>query len=1014
MAPILLAAALLVAFATPAEAEPITAAIATFSKAFLATKLGTFLTTNIIGRLLVTVAISALRAAIARSNRPRAPGIRTANTQTGGTTPASFILGRYATEGQLAAPPMSHSVVGERVPNSMLTYVIELGDIPGQTLEGLILDGEAVTIGAGTHPNYGNEIGGRFQGKAWVRYYDGTQTVADPDLVAIYGSDPERPWTSDMVGRGLCYAILTFQFDREVFQNFPRARFVMQGIKLYDPRADSTVGGSGAQRWTDPATWSQTDNPMVMIYNILRGIEISGDRRWGGESRAADLPLAQWFAAMNACDAAVTLAGGGTEPAFRAGFEVFCEDDEPADIIDELLKACSGEIAEMGGRFIPRVGGPGLPVYFFTDADIALDDPREHYPYPLPDETYNIVTAIYPDPAALWEPREAPPREDTDAIAADGTPNTADLDLSACPYPLQVQRIMEAALREERRFARHVLSLPSDAIGLEPLDVVTWASDEFAYAGKGFEITGVVDPVLTGRPRLSLRERDAADSVWTTDDEIYNPAPSAVPAAVPIHVIKPTLDELGLDVQAAIASAQAEASEAADDAVQALFDAAEVQADLDAFSAEFVGLTAEVTDIGGVDYISGIKATSWLDPDGSGNAVTELLGQVIAPGSIATNRLTVGLGQNMLTNTGFVEGARHWSKTGTGTVSSQTVLLVREPGASLATTFNRSLALVQTGSSSDGYAEIQYRPVSADGVTAPGVPVVAGQWYEASVGIYTFQCQAQLYLAWFDAAGTFISVATSGLQVGNGGSATPVTNWRRIWALGQAPSGAAYASLWVRMWGSTGGVDPRLAIFQPQLAESHPNAEAPAPFSPAGTTLIDGGSIITGSITAAKILAGTITADRIAASTITTDRIAVAGVGRTNLAAGSASEWPQYAAVPEAFFANFATFFYLELGPHDPNEVWHHYIGFDLNNAQDSAADLQAVIARRTRNGGVWSSWNDIFTTPLVSTWTPFSFVDHFRGSYQNVALYGRIEALATPTKNNIRNLHVTGQAVVR
>ena len=231
------------------------------------------------GRLLASVALSALSRALAP--KPKQPGVRTTSTMAGGANADGFILGWYATEGQLVCPPMSHGKSG-KTPNAYLTYVIEVG-APGQSLDSLILDGEPVTLGTIPHPDgYGLPVQGRFEGCAWVKYYGGTQTTADPMLVAQYASYA-RPWTAAHVGTGIAYAILTFKFDREVYSGFPKVRFVLNGIALYDPRKDSTAGGAGAQRWSNPATWAASVNPMVMIYNILRGITLPGGHIWGGE-----------------------------------------------------------------------------------------------------------------------------------------------------------------------------------------------------------------------------------------------------------------------------------------------------------------------------------------------------------------------------------------------------------------------------------------------------------------------------------------------------------------------------------------------------------------------------------------------------------------------------------------------------------------------------------------------------------------------------------------------------------
>jgi len=93
--------------------------------------------------------------------------------------------------------------------------VIEICSAPGAKLERLILNDDYVEIGTGAHADYGLPILGDYEGHAWIRYYDGSQTAADPMLLARYGTHPDRPWTADMVGTGLCYAILTFYYDRE-------------------------------------------------------------------------------------------------------------------------------------------------------------------------------------------------------------------------------------------------------------------------------------------------------------------------------------------------------------------------------------------------------------------------------------------------------------------------------------------------------------------------------------------------------------------------------------------------------------------------------------------------------------------------------------------------------------------------------------------------------------------------------------------------------------------------------
>lgn len=469
---------------------------------FAATALG-----SVAVRLIASVALSALARAIAPRPRVSVPGLRTDQTLTGGINPEAFILGRFGTAGALGADLRSHGTAGQ-TPNAYLTYVVELAGLPGHQLNGFLLNGEPVDIlSTSPHADYGKRIGGRFEGRAWIKYYDGTQTAADPMLLAKYPAPHVRPWTAAMVGRGICYAIVTFQYDREVFTQFPAVKFVLGGVPLYDPRKDSTAGGSGSQRWANPATWAATQNPVVMIYNILRGIAL------GGGIPAADLPYAIWAQAMDACDAQVSDGNGGLEAAHRAGMEILAE-DEPYQVIEELLNACNGALAEAGGVWTIRIGGPGLPVMTITDDDLMADAPDDYRPFPPITEVFNGVEGTWTDPDSAWEARDATPRYNPAWEAEDGGRRlVASVSLPAVTRGTHAQRLMAAKIADHRRMRIHQISLPPLAEFLRPLDTILWTSATNGYVNKLFEVLSVTRDLLTGRVRVVLRECDPGDFI---------------------------------------------------------------------------------------------------------------------------------------------------------------------------------------------------------------------------------------------------------------------------------------------------------------------------------------------------------------------------------------------------------------------------------------------------------------------------------------------------------------------
>lgn len=524
----------------PAAADPITAAITSVLVSAGASAAAAGWIASFVVRAFTSFALSALGAAIkGRPEKPRQPGIKTEHTTTGGTNPQTFILGRYATAGNLVAPPYSAPAPGGSIPNQLLTYVVDFSDLPGVTPRRLIVNEEYVDLAAS---QAAADLQHQLSGKPYdgadhllASFYDGSQVGADPYMAATYGDHAERPWTEAMIGAGISYAVVSFHYSRALWNQLPAVRFEVDGIPLYDPRADGSVGGSGAQRWADPGTWAQSNNPAVMIYNILRGITLPDGRVWGGRVPIDDLPLDDWFAAFNACDDPVALAEGGSEPAYQAGFEVSLDMD-PAGVVDELAKACSAEISELGGVYRLRVGPPPLPVYFFTDADIVADEPERLAPYPGLDGVHNAIHAAHPAPEALWQPTDAPPRYNAEWEAEDaGRQLVAHVDLPAVWSGSQAQRLMQAWIEDERRFRRHSLVLPPEAAVLGPLDTVGWTSARHGYTSKIFELAEISDDLVTGLQAITIRERDAADFEWNpaADERVKawpNPALPVAPA----------------------------------------------------------------------------------------------------------------------------------------------------------------------------------------------------------------------------------------------------------------------------------------------------------------------------------------------------------------------------------------------------------------------------------------------------------------------------------------------------
>lgn len=449
--------------------------------------------------------------------------------------PQSFIVGRAVTAGSLIYAE-TYGKRGE-IDNSDLIQIIAMSDAPvtgfyqtyaeNQPVALTPLSGGSGTTGVGAaNRGFGVEAGYDF--KIAFALYNGTALTSDALTLAALGSHPERPFTSDMVGRGVAWVRVHTVYDREKMTGPLPYRFVVDGIPLYDPRKDTTVGGAGAHRFGDLATHEFTRNLAVIIYNILRGIRVAdhtGTPRhfYGLENTpAANLPLDNWFAAMNEAD--VVIDG---EPQYHGGAEVSTA-TEPLETIRAILKCCDGRLSELGGIYKLRIGAPGLPVLSFDDGVLRANEGDEFKPILALEQRVNYVTGKYTAPEDGWVPKVAAPRLDADMETEDGRRLYADIDAPWVQSAAHIQRLQKQMLLRSRRARRHTIPLPPAAFGLEPGDIVEWNSERNGYVDKLFEVeSAVLHSNLNST--VSLIEIDPADYDWDGEtDYIEQPVGSLI------------------------------------------------------------------------------------------------------------------------------------------------------------------------------------------------------------------------------------------------------------------------------------------------------------------------------------------------------------------------------------------------------------------------------------------------------------------------------------------------------
>ncbi|KKC39500.1 hypothetical protein WH87_04695 [Devosia epidermidihirudinis] len=500
--------------------------------------------------IVLSLASSLFQQATAQKQQ-KATGTR-GSAQVGGKVPQYFLMGTVGEPGKFEYGNSWGEANG--VPNAYSVDVYSFGDLAINDMVGLFVNATRVPLTTAGAVEQGNPVtlkddGG--QRRLWWKFLNGSQIGSDAYLTSKFGADPDRPWTGDMVGRGLPLLITTSLWDEKLWTGFPSFVGEFQGIKLYDITKDSTAGGSGPQRWENPSTWAFSDNNAVMIYNIERGIYYNppkpdgspattlGKKIWGGSSTAAQLPYAVWAAAINACNENVSLVSGGTEKRFRAGRKINLN-ERPADVIRELLVGANARYcpAADGTKYI-LVGVPTVADFAFSDADVLATERLGAIPFPNLDDIINGATATYREPTQAWEDKETAPYIRADLEAEDdGRPQPDGFAFDTTFSGTQAQRLLKAIVEESRRFKTHVAALPPEFGQYRPLMVGAWTSERFGYVNKLFLIT-VRTRDIWGNVVFGLHEIDPADHNWnpTTDQRPLSFAPVVTNRPAPQAVV---------------------------------------------------------------------------------------------------------------------------------------------------------------------------------------------------------------------------------------------------------------------------------------------------------------------------------------------------------------------------------------------------------------------------------------------------------------------------------------------
>jgi hypothetical protein len=631
----------------------------------------------------------------------------------------------------------------------------------------------------------------RGQSKARIRKFLGLPAGEPDEDLEDWTEGQDAPWTALHIGRGIPRLHVTHRWDDTIYTSgVPAASAIVRGKKVYNPRQDSTNGGSGSQRVADPTTWTWSNNPALCASDYLMsplGFNVSATK--------IDWPSV--IAAANACDEVVN-----STSRYKCDGVLSTDASRKANL-EAILSAMVGSAYDSGGKWYIRAGVANTATPFDLDeSDLAGGEITVIARQPR-SELFNAIRGRFRDPQQLYAITDFPPYTSSTYAAQDnGEIVYTDIELPMTQSAIAAQRIAKLILNRARQAVTVVADFKLGAYKLQPGDTVNLTLSRYGFSSKLFRVIEREFADLA-RVRLVLQEEAPAVYAWDFDADAttIDPAPNTnLPD--PRYVAPPTNVALISTPTSFYTRSDGTAVPYLDitwdeptspDVVTELFYKRAEQKDFQLIRTAANATTARIEGVSGGDVLNlylvhvsstGARSTIWWVPS-----------YTLDP-TLPANGAKVGVvSSNLLANAAFEYSTDRW-----GNIFGNATFL-REPSYPVrGVPSNARLQILDTAT---GTGQTAY-------VISDAVPVEAGQRYAAYCDLIAWAVDSFVALYWYtDQAGLqTISGVNSNFIAGASGDGASTRrpnnlgDYQRASIVATAPAGARYARLFIAAGGT--------------------------------------------------------------------------------------------------------------------------------------------------------------------------------------------------------------------
>jgi hypothetical protein len=401
-----------------------------------------------------------------------------------------------------------------------LLKIVAFGTRELAVMDPFYIDGTAVTLGPDTV--FGTGSDGFFlnwtadgsHGQLWT-YLGKDSQAAAARLISDYPG-----WTSDHRLRGIPYVFA--ELESATPSNFQEAfpagesQFnAVGGVKLYDPRLDTTNGGSGLHRMDDPTTWAFSENQRLACLDWITWKD-------GYAKDWARIDWASWVPQIAMADENVALKSGATEKRYRIATIVSLNEPK-GRVLRRIMDAGDQQLYTTNAGLIGSRGGVWQTPSVSLSAAEILEGQFTHGVGMMDRINEFQLTAMLPS-HDYAEVELAPWSNTADPEFIDGILRSQPLDLTQVPSNSQAQRL--AKIRMAKVNPRWSGSVRTSFAGLDALGeaAVNLSFDELDVPDGSFDGPFLVNGKIgfladrTGMT-VSLSSIDPACYDWSSAEE---------------------------------------------------------------------------------------------------------------------------------------------------------------------------------------------------------------------------------------------------------------------------------------------------------------------------------------------------------------------------------------------------------------------------------------------------------------------------------------------------------------